>query len=157
VDALIEKCSTAITEIHRPIYKTQTASRAVITADYGNGHERIGSTFDLDTYDYIREEFEADDSVVIRGQVSSYNNNTYKGRIYVAHEGRPVSFELSEGCRRNSVVQIIVASLSVNAIRDFNNEWSEVYCRAYRVTSRSGHLKSYKIVEVSHAQIRNGK
>src|SRR5690606_33449879 len=48
VDALIEKCSTAITEIHRPIYKTQTASRAVITADYGNGHERIGSTFDLD-------------------------------------------------------------------------------------------------------------
>src|SRR5690606_32220260 len=104
VDALIEKCSTAITEIHRPIYKTQTASRAVITADYGNGHERIGSTFDLDTYDYIREEFEADDSVVIRGQVSSYNNNTYKGRIYVAHEGRPVSFELSEGCRRNSEI-----------------------------------------------------
>lgn len=155
VDSLIEKCSTAITEIHRPIYKTQSAYKATIIGNYGNGQKLVGGIFDSDTYEYIREEFEAEVPVVIKGRVSSYNNNTYKGRIYVAQEGRPVSFELSENCRKNSLLQIIVASLSVNAIKDFNNEWSQVYCQVLRITSRSGHLKSYRIINISHSAIKN--
>ncbi|MBU1427187.1 MAG: hypothetical protein KJ681_16385, partial [Gammaproteobacteria bacterium] len=61
-DALIEKCSTAITEIHRPIYKTGSAQNANILGDYGDGPKAVGGTFDFQSYDYIHEEFEAERS-----------------------------------------------------------------------------------------------
>jgi hypothetical protein len=153
-DALIEKCSTAITEVHRPIYKTKSASEAKIVCDYGDGIREVGGTFDSKSYEYIHEQFEADIPEVIYGRISSYNSNTFKGRIYVTKEGRPVSFELAENCRANSKVQLIVASLSANAVRDYKNDWSEIYCRVFKITSRSGHLKSYKIVEISNSPIR---
>ena len=149
VDALIEKCSTAITEIHRPIYKTNSANTASIFGDYGDGKKVIGGLMDSHTYEYIHEEFEGELPEVISGRVSSYNTNTFKGRLYVAKEGRPVSFELSEHCRSNNPVQLIVESLSVNAIKDYSNKWSEINCRVFKITSRSGHLKGYKILEIS--------
>lgn len=154
VDSLIEKCSNAITEIHRPIYKTKSAHEATIVGDYGDGKKVVGGIFNAQTYEYIHEEFEAEFPEVIRGRVSSYNNNTFKGRIYVAKEGRPVSFELADHCRVNNLVQLIVASLSVNAIRDYSSQWSEVHCRVFKVTSRSGHLKSYKIIEISNSSLQ---
>ena len=153
VDALIEKCSTAITEIHRPIYKTYTATKATIVGDYGQGLKIIGSEMTQLTYEYIHEEFVNEMPEVLSGKVSSYNSNTFKGRIYVAQEGRPVSFELTEHCRSNDCVQLIVRSLSANAIKEYDNEWSEIYCRVFKVKSCSGHLKRYKILEISHVQI----
>lgn len=151
LDSLIEKCTTAITEIHRPIFKTQSATNAIIEATLGGEPSTIGGPIDYSTYEYIHEFFVSETPDVIEGRVSSYNSNTFKGRIYVAKEGRPVAFELAEQCRSNSVVQLIVASLSVNAIKDYSNEWSTVYCKVFRITSRTGHLKKYSIVEVSHA------
>jgi hypothetical protein len=154
LDALIEKSSSAIAEIHRPIYKTHSAQIATISGNYGDGRQLVGGILDQETYEYIYEEFLAEAAEVINGRVSSYNSNTYKGRIYVAGEGRPVPFELAENCRLDRLVQIIVASLSVNAIRDYDNRWSIVYCRVFAISSRSGRLKSYKIVEVSNTPIR---
>ena len=42
LDSLIEKCSSAIREIHRPIYKTQTADSASIVASVENRMLRLG-------------------------------------------------------------------------------------------------------------------
>lgn len=153
LDSLAEKCTTAITEMHRPIYKTQSATTATIESTLGDEHRRIGGPLNYSTYEYIHEFFVGDKPSIIQGRVTSYNSNTFKGRIYVATEGRPVAFELSEQCRSDNVVRLIVASLSVNAIKNYKNEWSSVYCRAYRNTSRSGHLKRYSIVEVAHEPI----
>lgn len=149
LDSLVEKCSTAITEIHRPIFKNQSASNAKIRSRMYGEAKDIGGELNIETYQYIREEFESEEPEVIQGRVSSYNNNTFKGRIYVASEGRPISFELAENCRSNQVVQFIVASLSVNAVKDFDSEWSLINCRVFRNTSRSGHLKRYTVVQVS--------
>ncbi len=154
VDALIEKCSTAITDIHRPIVKTRTATEATITAFRLGAETKIGGTLNDDTYEYIHEVFTNQEQEVISGRISSYNSNTFKGRIYVSTEGRPVAFELADTSRSNNSVQLIVASLSVNAIKDYKNEWSVVHCRVYRNTSRKGHLKSYTIVHVSHAALK---
>lgn len=153
IDSLIEKCSIAITEIHRPIFKTQSATNAIIESTLGDKMMSIGGMMDYSTYEYIHEFFISEMPDVIEGRVSSYNSNTFKGRIYVAAEGRPVAFELTDQCRLNNVVQLIVASLSVNAIKDYSSEWSTVYCRVFRNTSRSGHLKKYTILEVSHVPI----
>lgn len=155
VDSLIEKCHTAITEIHRPIYKSKSAEKANIIGNWGQGRLVVEDRISIETYQYINEVFTADRPEIIKGRVSSYNTNTFKGRIYVAIEGRPVSFELSESSRENYPVQLIVASLSANAINDYDNEWSEIYCRVFRNTSRSGHLKSYTVIDVSHIPLED--
>lgn len=155
LDSLVEKCSTAITEIHRPIIKSGSATAATIFSRMAGAARRVGGEFNVDTYDYIQEEFESEHPEIIQGRVSSYNNNTFKGRLYVAAEGRPIAFELADICRSDRVVQIVVASLSVNAVKDFNSEWSVISCRVLKSTSRSGHLKRYTILLVSSRPMQN--
>lgn len=154
LDSLVEKCSTAITEIHRPIIKNESATTATIVSRMAGSARNVGGEFNIDTYDYIQEEFESEDPEIIQGRVSSYNNNTFKGRLYVASEGRPIAFELADNCRTDYVVQVVVASLSVNAVKDFNSEWSLISCRVLKNTSRSGHLKRYTIFQVSSTPIQ---
>lgn len=149
-DSLIEKCSTAISDIHRPIYKTKTAEKATIIANIGGARKTLGAEFSKESYDYIHELFVQDTPVVIEGRISSYNSNTFKGRIYVAKEGRPVSFELSQTARSEYSLQLIIASLSANAHKKYEDEWSAIYCKALKNTTRSGHLKSYTIFAISH-------
>jgi hypothetical protein len=143
VDSLIEKCTTAITEIHRPIFKTKTAQKAIIISELPSQQLQIGPEFDLETFAYIYEEFLEKEPIVISGRISSYNSNTYKGRIYDEDEARPIAFELGDKCRGSDSVSLITASLAVNAVKKFTSQWSTVYCLVFRNTSRSGHLKSY--------------
>lgn len=154
VDSLIEKCTTAITDIHRPISKSETATIAKIITIFPSEKIQVGPELTLETLDYICEEFTGNEPVVIEGRISSYNSNTYKGRIYVATEGRPIPFELEEFCRTNSVIGLVTSSLSASAVKDYENEGSTIYCRVFRNNSRSGHLKRYKIIEVSHAALQ---
>ncbi|MDE2388903.1 MAG: hypothetical protein KGN35_07470 [Betaproteobacteria bacterium] len=157
LDSLIEKCTTAITEIHRPIFKTQSAQQATIESVIGDQKRIIGRVMDYSTYQYIHEYFTSEIQDIVWGRISSYNSNTFKGRIYVADEGRPLAFELAESCRSNNIIQLIVASLSVNAIKNYDNEWSTVHCKVFKITSRSGYLKRYLIIEVSHLPIEQNK
>ena len=154
VDSLIEKCTTAITDIHRPISKSEKATIAKINTKFPSEIIPAGPELTLETLDYICEEFTGNEPVVIEGRISSYNSNTYKGRIYVATEGRSIPFELEEFCRNNSVIGLVTDSLSASAVKDYENEVSTIYCRVFRNTSRSGHLKRYKIIEVSQAALQ---
>ena len=113
LDSVIEKCTTAITEIHRPIFKTKTAERARITTNINGVETPLNPIFSLETFQYIIEEFPEDEVVVIRGFVSSYNSNTYKGRIYVPEEERPISFEIAEIARSMASIQLVVDSLAI--------------------------------------------
>jgi len=149
-DSLLEKCSVAIKEIHRPIYKTKTASKASIISNVQGVHTPLRVQLTQDTYDYIHEVFVQEDPEIIRGRISSYNSNTFKGRIYVAKEGRPISFELSKNARSENSLKLIIASLSAYVHKDFENQWCDIYCIVYKNTSRSGQLKSYTITTVSH-------
>ncbi|WLE95594.1 MAG: hypothetical protein QTN59_12995 [Candidatus Electrothrix communis] len=156
VNSLIEKCNTALIEIHRPIAKNKTATRAIILAKTAGVPEekiQVGPTFTLETFAYIHEEITEDEPVVVEGRISSYNTNTFRGRIFASTEGRPIPFELANTSRTDQVVALLTASLTVTAVKDYDNEWSSVYCRAFRTTTKNGHLKSYKIIEVSHTII----
>lgn len=149
LDSVIEKCSTAITEIHRPIYKNKTAEKARIYTKINNERIPLSPVFSFDTFRYIIEEYVEEKVVVVRGFISSYNSNTYKGRIYVPVEERPISFELADNVRAEGSIQIIVDSLGANALRNFKAEPVEVCCRVQRVTTQAGHLKKYKVLAVS--------
>lgn len=149
LDSVIEKCSTAITEIHRPIYKTKTAATARIQTNINNQNVPLTPTLSFETFQYIIEEFTQEEVISIRGFVSSYNSNTYKGRIFVPEEERPISFELAEHVRGEACIQLIVDSLRANALRNFRAEAVAVYCKVQRITTKAGHLKKYKVLAVS--------
>ncbi len=149
LDSVIEKCSTAITEMHRPIYKTKTAETARIHTNIDNRRVPLSPVFSFESFQYIIEEFTEDEVNVIRGFVSSYNSNTYKGRIYVPEEERPISFELAEHVRGEADIQLIVDSLRGNALRKFEAEPVEIFCKVQRITTKAGHLKKYRVLAVS--------
>lgn len=155
LDSVIEKCTNAITEIHRPIFKTETAKTAQIYSYINNQRTQLTPTFSSKTFEYITEEFIQEEIIIINGYVSSYNSNTFKGRIYVIEEERPISFELAEAVRGEIIIQLIVDSLRANALRNFKAEPIQVFCKAQKITTKSGHLKKYKILEVSHKIFTN--
>jgi len=149
VESLLEKTEHAILEMHRPIFKTQSAKSASITATVGGQEHPLGLTLDLATYDFIHETRTADVPNVIAGRVSSYNSNTFKGRIYVAKYERPVTFEISPPARSQRAVALITTSLGHNALKQYNEARATVHCVAFENTSRSGRLKSLTITKVS--------
>jgi len=83
MDSLMEKCIFAITEMHRPIYKSGSASGASIVVNVRGQKLPLHARLNAETYEFIHETFESEEAEVIEGRVSSYNSNTYKGRIYV--------------------------------------------------------------------------
>jgi hypothetical protein len=82
------------------------------------------------------------------GWISSYNSNTFKGRVYIREEGLPIPFELSETTRGIDNVIKITASLTAYAQGKSNLEAGEIVFHAFRNTSRSGRLKSLYITQI---------
>ncbi len=153
IDSLIDKCSSSISEIHRPIYKNKTALQANIFSSVGVQSRPVGAPFTFETFQYMNEEFTEEAPEIFKGKVSSYSNNSFTGRIYISSEGWAVPFDTSESSRTEQNIRLLVASLSVNAVR-IDSEWSSVYCRVFKTKSRSGLLKRYLIVDVSHQPFR---
>ena len=152
LDSVIEKCSTAITEIHRPIYKTNTAEKARITTVI-NGHEiSLTPTLSIDSFRFIIEEYTEDEIEIIEGVVSSYNSNTFKGRIYSVQENRPVSFELANNIRNEHTVRLITSSLSQNALKKYDDEVENIFCKVQKTKSKNEILKRYNILAVSEVE-----
>jgi hypothetical protein len=149
-DSLIEKCETAIKDIHRPIFKTESANRASFSAKIGNANTISHTSFTIDSYNYLDEYIIHQEPSLIKGRISSYNSNTFKGRIYSHEEGRPISFELQPTARGKYHFELILASLSAYTKNELDDEWLDVYCKVQKVTSKLGHLKSYKVLNITH-------
>jgi len=148
-DSLLEKCHTAIQEMHRPIYKTQTAAEAEITANVDGNDSPLKTTLTQETYDFIHETRTADSPETFKGRVTSYNTNTFKGRIYIPMFGKPVSFQLGPNVRTQKTARLITTSLGHTAVRSDAEIGSEVYFVAFRNTSKTGHLKWLSVIQVS--------
>lgn len=146
-DALIEKCSTAVREMHRPIFMNSTAKTGFITARINQQEFPLPSPFSLETYEYINETYTSPEVEEVIGRISSYNSNSYKGRIFVPSEGRPISFELQPNARSRNNIALITSSLSFSALeRKSKNGF--IRCKVFRQTSKSGQLKRYKIIAI---------
>lgn len=154
-DSLIEKCSTAIHEMHRPIFKSRTAEWAHLNATIGGAGIPLRTPLNLDTWAYIHETRTSEAPKLFVGNVSSYNSNTFKGRIYVEEFGRPVTFELSKDLRDQRVVELVTTSLQVNALRMYREGEGVLYFAAFLRTSRSGRLKGLLIVKLDDKPLRD--
>lgn len=145
LDSLIEKTETAIKQIHRPIIETKTATRAEIFAVTAHGMRRLGPPLTEETFErmqLIEKSRESD----LEGRVSSYNINTFRGRIYVDDEQRPIPFELTDVSRDPKSVATVAASLSRNATS--RDRASDISFRALRITTKTGRLKTLLITHI---------
>jgi len=154
-DSLIEKCSTAIHEMHRPIYKTGTAERADISCTIGSRSLPLQTAFTLNTWEYIHETRTSEAPQKFVGRISSYNSNTFKGRVYVQELGHPVSFELAKDTRTERVVELVTTSLKNNALRQYSDSDDNIFFSAFLRTSRTGRLKSLLITKLSDKPLAN--
>jgi hypothetical protein len=147
LDAVIEKCEFSIKEMHRPIIWSKTATSANVSSTIDDALIPLTPTLDADTYEYMDITREEDPPIRFDGHVSSYNINTFKGRIFVPDEGRPVAFQLSESARNARVISRITASLAENATSRASLK-GIITCVGFRNVRKSGRLKSYRIIGV---------
>lgn len=149
-DSLLEKCEPAIKDMHRPIVGSETAESARIYS----GDEKYEEPFDVRltarTYAQISEIRISERPQRYTGRVTSFNSNTYMGRIYVRELGRPIPFELKGTARSLGIKRIIANSLSVNVEDDrySNLGIGFIVFDAFTHLSRTEQVKSFDIIHV---------
>jgi len=146
-DSLIEKCENSIREMHRPLVKSETAKQAILTSHIGVDSIPVGVPLTRETYEYIAYTERSPGSSQFIGKITSYNVNTYKGRVYIAAEGRPIPFELADTARGFQSISAITASLTANALAHIAGD-GEIAFVAFRNNSRTGRLKFLYITEI---------
>jgi hypothetical protein len=145
LDSLAEKTEPAIVDMHRPIVWSETAKRAKIR--FGS-EQAVGPSLTRETFDYANKTVKLKTPEVFEGSISSYNSNTYRGRVFVNEEKRPIPFELSDHCRGNNSLEDIMNSLRYSVL-DRKNSLSTIALKAFRHESSIGRLKSLYVVKVS--------
>lgn len=146
-DSLIEKCEHSIAEMHRPIVKSGSADKAILSARVGDHSIPLSAPLTRETYEYISFTKRGPIPSQYVGKVTSYNVNTFKGRVYLPQEGRPIPFELAGTARVLHSISAITASLAANAHARLQGK-GEVTFSAFRNDSRTGRLKYLYITEV---------
>jgi hypothetical protein len=112
---------------------SKTAKSGDIVSNTNGVLRPLTATLDYDTFEYMDVTREEDFPENFVGRVSSYNINTYKGRIFIPKEGRPIPFELSDSARNSRVISLVTRSLADNA-----HTPAGAWCRhpLYRISKR---------------------
>lgn len=147
-DSLIEKVEPGLRQCHRPIVFSESATNAQVNWNIGSSRGVMDGFLDENTYEYIARTVRSDDLQDFTGSVSSYNMNTFKGRIYIESLQRTVPFELAEAARSALAQSLIAGSLYENTVRSgvFKNL---VVLRGFRNDSVNGRLKNIFVIEVN--------
>ena len=147
LDSVIEKCEASIVSMHRPIVRSGTAEKGLIryeTSDRKTGGENI----DSETYNYIRTSTKSDRAQYFYGKISSYNVNTYHGRIYDFRHERTIPFEIEASARSINFISLITASLNANAL-DRKDESSYVILHAFTISSQNDRIKKLIVINIA--------
>lgn len=134
--------------MHRPIVWSETARSARVYVN-GNREALVGPRLSPETFEHANRTVDIKTPEEFVGKVSSYNSNTFKGRIFLPEFGRPVPFELAEIIRGRSTVTDVTTSLRTNAISRSNSN-ADVWFKAFRRESSQGRLKSLYVIELSN-------
>lgn len=149
-DSLLEKTESGIKALHRPIVKSESANTVQFAFRSGARSEILDVYGNVETYSYIDEVVTSEDFSKYCGSISSYNANTFKGRIYMQEEQRTIPFELAKEVRTARNIKLITESLSENATsRALMEESNHRVCfEALRNETKSGRLKSIFVVQL---------
>lgn len=151
LESLMEKTESSIGDMHRPIVASQSATSAKLFRLSRSGVDQIGPDMTSLSYDYIARTIRRDELIEHQGLVSSYNVNTYNGRIFLPDEQRPIPFELDEVAKNRESVQIITSSLRTNATSRRESE-GLIALYGRRLESSTGRLKALIVNKVEEAK-----
>lgn len=151
LDSLMEKTESSIADMHRPMIASKSATQARLMLIDHSGLKQIGPDMTPLSYDYISRTTRLDDIVQHVGLVSSYNVNTYKGRIFLKDEQRPIPFELDDEARVPRNVNLIASSLRANARRT-SDASGMITVHGQRLESSTGRLKAIIVQDVSASE-----
>lgn len=151
LESLMEKTESSIGDMHRPIVASQSATSAKLFRLSRSGVDQIGPDMTSLSYDYIARTIRRDELIEHQGLVSRYNVNTYKGRIFLPDEQRPIPFELDEVAKNRESVQIITSSLRTNATSRRESE-GLIALYGRRLESSTGRLKALIVNKVEEAK-----
>lgn len=151
LDSLMEKTESSIADMHRPIVASGSANQARLFWITRSGSNQIGPDLTELSYDYISRTIRRDEIIEHEGLVSSYNVNTFKGRIYLPVEQRPIPFELDEGARSRENVNLITSSLRTNATERSKRE-GMIRLHGNRLESSTGRLKALIVQDIEHGR-----
>jgi hypothetical protein len=141
LDSLTEKVESSLVDMHRPIVVSRTAGHADLFAGPRKDPViRLGSELNELTYDYLSKNEIDENETDHDGVVSSYNINTFSGRLFVFDEERPIGFELEPDARTRRIVDLITQSLRLNAVQR-GNRIGAIRITGRKVTSSTGRLK----------------
>lgn len=150
LDSVVEKCEVAIRDMHRPIIKSESAYNAHVNFLLPDGIKPIQAVLDHETYGYISKTEEMPEAIEVSGFVTSYNVNTYKGRIFTVEDERPIPFEITEEGQNLNNIGLVASSLRSSALARSKGE-GKVYMLARKLVSPSGVIKKYIVFSVSEA------
>jgi hypothetical protein len=150
IDALMEKIEGSVKSIHRPIVGSETAGIANLLSYRGGTEVPLLARFDRETYEYVNYTLRDDRPILVNGRISSYNINTFKGRIYSFEEARPIPFILTETARDIHFVNLITWSLNQNAQSKMSGQ-GDLCCTVLADYSRNGTVKRYIVLSVTKA------
>lgn len=148
LDSLAEKCEFAVSSMHRPIIKSQTATSGAISAALAGSKKEIGEQLTKITYTQMHTIEEGTKSVRFIGKVSSFNINTGRGRIYLPDISRPVPFEITMPARSRETNTLLTENLNALAMQDQENS-PFLELSGIPQNTRTGRLKNIKILKVS--------
>lgn len=149
-DSLAEKIETAIKDMHRPLVKSGSADSAKITAKYSKSIIKFEHDLTPETYEYVRQTKISEEENIYQGKISSYNINTFRGRIYLESYNRTIPFELMQSARSANNIRLLMRSMDANSsIRTRHN--ADVSLRAFSFMSKNGRLKSLVTTKVFSA------
>lgn len=148
LDSLMEKAESSIADMHRPIVASGSAKQGKLFWINRSGFDQIGPDMTELSYDFISRTVRREDVVDHEGLISSYNVNTYKGRIFIPVEQRPIPFELSDQAKTPKNIELITSSLRSNATRR-RNSGGLIVIHGQRLESSTGRLKALIVGNVS--------
>lgn len=149
LDSLTEKIEGSLSDMHRPIVASESAHKATLyAADKPDKTIALGRELNEYSWDYLsHSEIDPQPSDVI-GVVSSYNISTYKGRLYIFEEQRPISFELTHSARDKGSLGLITSSLRTNAVERGSRDGS-IVLTGKKIRSSTGRLKGISVLRVT--------
>lgn len=144
IDSLCEKIESSVADMHRPIVISKSANSGIVRR-CGRDKLEVGPYLSVETYNYVRQSTLSDDIEVIQGYVSSYNINTFKGRLFSLVEHRPISFELDDRAKDSRTVGALTTSQHLNGQkRNDPQALVEFHCR--RIVSANNKTKRYLVL-----------
>jgi len=148
IDSVVEKCENAVIDIHRPIIKSESAIEAKIRCKYKGEKLKKIPKLTSETYEYISETIKSDLRKTYQAKTTSYNINTYRGRVYVPDLGnRTIPFVISDNSRNRKLIRKLTNSLNIGAT-DRETEDSFIYINCSKNISSTGRVKSLVIFDV---------